>query len=412
MQISYIHKSQSGILHLIPIIVIAGILTSIVGFNIVKQTLPNNETPQNNTEYLAAFNKLSDLKTKLADSAKKGASTSAVEASLQEVVTLLGDGKYLLAQEKLATLSAQLDTNLALKLEADKKAEEDRKKAEAEKRKAEEEEAKKKAADEAARKALVVEQAKAATAVTITQNNPAPVAQAAAGAGYARISVGTDRGNFTIDVITADVGSTRVITDAGSANDCYNASCVAMPLADYVRRHGGYAGINGTYFCPPDYANCGGTPYSFSWFVFNFTSKNFLNGDKRGWGNAGGLMVFRPGSIQFQGNPSAWGMDSSVTGAVASWPRILQGDNVQEDPSMDDKQRTTKGNRGGICHNGNTVRLIIARGATVVDLGYIMKALGCTNGINLDGGGSSALYFNGYKVGPGRLLPNAIILAR
>jgi exopolysaccharide biosynthesis protein len=51
----------------------------------------------------------------------------------------------------------------------------------------------------------------------------------------------------------------------------------------------------------------------------------------------------------------------------------------------------------------------MTRGATVPDTGYVFKALGADYALNLDGGGSSALYFGGYKVGPGRNLPNAIV---
>jgi len=39
--------------------------------------------------------------------------------------------------------------------------------------------------------------------------------------------------------------------------------------------------------------------------------------------------------------------------------------------------------------------------------------LGVKYALNLDGGGSSALYLNGsYIVGPGRSLPNAVILVK
>lgn len=43
------------------------------------------------------------------------------------------------------------------------------------------------------------------------------------------------------------------------------------------------------------------------------------------------------------------------------------------------------------------------------DFASIFKALSATNALNLDGGGSATLYYNGYKFGPGRNLPNAII---
>jgi hypothetical protein len=42
-----------------------------------------------------------------------------------------------------------------------------------------------------------------------------------------------------------------------------------------------------------------------------------------------------------------------------------------------------------------------------------MKTLGADFALNLDGAGSAALWYDGaYKVGPGRLLPNAILFRK
>lgn len=227
------------------------------------------------------------------------------------------------------------------------------------------------------------------------------------------IPVNTDRGLFYVDMVKANVAEgIKVITDSANTTDCL-AGCDALPLSDYIGRNGGYAGINGTYFCPPDYTDCAGKPYSFHWFVFNYGAKTFLNADKRYWDNAGSLFVFRPGSIQFIRNPDTFGLDTSITGAIASFPTLLVDRQIVLDESkIDDKQYHAKGNRGGLCNSGNTVMLMVAKRANVPDLAAIMLSLGCDNGVNLDGGGSSALFDGGYKVGPGRKLPNAIILAR
>jgi len=43
----------------------------------------------------------------------------------------------------------------------------------------------------------------------------------------------------------------------------------------------------------------------------------------------------------------------------------------------------------------------------------VMAALGAKDALNLDGGGTAAMYIGGaYTVGPGRLLPNAIVLTK
>jgi exopolysaccharide biosynthesis protein len=48
-----------------------------------------------------------------------------------------------------------------------------------------------------------------------------------------------------------------------------------------------------------------------------------------------------------------------------------------------------------------------------MDLAAIMQAIGMENAFNLDGGGSSAMIYDGqYKVGPGRNIPNALIFIK
>ena len=54
----------------------------------------------------------------------------------------------------------------------------------------------------------------------------------------------------------------------------------------------------------------------------------------------------------------------------------------------------------------------IVRGASVGEAALVLKEMGIKNAINLDSGGSSALWFGGYKAGPGRNIPNAILFVK
>jgi exopolysaccharide biosynthesis protein len=73
----------------------------------------------------------------------------------------------------------------------------------------------------------------------------------------------------------------------------------------------------------------------------------------------------------------------------------------------------TKGTRGAFGWNADSFFLVVGSSATVPDMAYVMKGLGADFAINLDGGGSAALYYDGaYRAGPGRLLPNAIVFKR
>lgn len=218
---------------------------------------------------------------------------------------------------------------------------------------------------------------------------------------------------FTIDVVTADLDKgVRALTVAAKEQNC-TSDCPASSLADFVRRLSGVAGINGTYFCPPDQLHCTGQRNSFVSFLFNSLSQTFLNEEKRTLQTAGGLFVFRPGSITFFQNPAEFTLDKRITGAIASWPVIIVGGKNVLDPGLiDERQRTTFGTRGALGNKGNTLYLISARNATLPDLARIMQTMELENGINIDGEGSSALYYRGvYKVGPGRPVPNALILA-
>ena len=56
-------------------------------------------------------------------------------------------------------------------------------------------------------------------------------------------------------------------------------------------------------------------------------------------------------------------------------------------------------------------------GLTLVELANLMKELGCTNAINLDGGGSTVMYVNGQIVNRpqqngGIALSNALVIAK
>lgn len=228
-----------------------------------------------------------------------------------------------------------------------------------------------------------------------------------------RIITASGGQTFTIDVITADLDKgVRALTVAENEQNC-TSDCPALPLADFVQRLGGIAGINGTYFCPPDQLHCTGQRNSFVSFLFNSLSGTFLNEEKRSLSTAGGLFVFRPGSIIFFQDPAKFTPDNRITGAIASWPVIVAGGkNVLDPNSIDEHQRMTSGTRSALGNKGNTLYLISARYATIPDLARIMQALELENGINIDGEGSSALYYRGaYKVGPGRPIPNALILA-
>ena len=97
---------------------------------------------------------------------------------------------------------------------------------------------------------------------------------------------------------------------------------------------------------------------------------------------------------------------------ISNSPALVQsGQNIVAKSDLDQKQLTAKASRGGIGFKGRTMYWFVAKAATVPDLAAISSNLGLDVALNLDGGGSSALYYqNSYLVGPGRLLPTAIVV--
>lgn len=114
--------------------------------------------------------------------------------------------------------------------------------------------------------------------------------------------------------------------------------------------------------------------------------------------------------MHFQRDANSFG--GGLSAGVVNYPGLLDGGNVIVDEGSLSEKQAAKGTKGGIGIRGNTVYLIIASGVNMADFAHVFKSLGADSAMNLDGGGSSALWFGGYKVGPGRALPNAIIFAR
>jgi exopolysaccharide biosynthesis protein len=80
---------------------------------------------------------------------------------------------------------------------------------------------------------------------------------------------------------------------------------------------------------------------------------------------------------------------------------------------LSDKQKA-KGTKVGIGVRGSrNIMVVVANNINMQEFAYVFKSLGADGALNLDTGGSIALYSNGrYIFGPGRSIPNAVIFAR
>lgn len=238
---------------------------------------------------------------------------------------------------------------------------------------------------------------------------PQPVSNTPPSSGYARQSVKTELGTFTVAIVSADLNSTKVIVDTASTSDCSN-DCPALSLEEYISRNGAYAGINGSYFCPVAYESCAGKTNSFDTLLMN-KDKVYFNSSNNVYSTVPAVIFGYGSTARFVTQSLEWGRDSGADSVLANYPLLTFNGQIHYQGSSDSKLNN-KGGRSFVGASGSTVYIGVVFNATVAEATSIMQALGIQNSLNLDNGGSTALWFSGYKAGPGRNIPNALLFVQ
>ena len=232
--------------------------------------------------------------------------------------------------------------------------------------------------------------------------------------GYSLISVPTVRGTFTVHLIKERLADVTVKTVAANTAVC-RKDCPVKPLADYVAENHAYAAMNGTYLCPPDYAECAGKVNSYEYAVYD--------SNLRTWLNLPSLATTQTGLVTFTGNAPTFYRRSSVyardrlslapiTAGLTMYPLLVEGGRVVNSESEQSDAQKLRSMKGSIGVDQSHIYLALIANASVTDSAYVLQALGVRDALNLDGGGTSAMWLGSYKVGPGRLLPNAVLLTK
>ncbi len=254
---------------------------------------------------------------------------------------------------------------------------------------------------------IELEQAKLIISQPIPSN--VPQISEAPGSGYRRQSVESEVGTFLVDVLAADLNSTRVVVETASAGDCGD-NCPVDSLSSFVSRAGGFAGINGPYFCPAEYPSCAGKTNSFDTLLMN-KNKQYFNSDNNVYSTVPAV-IFSGNSARFVGQSQEWGRDTGVDSVIASQPLLLANNEIRFGGDGDPK-KGSRGSRSFIGTSGSTVYIGVVRSATVAEVAYVLKKMGIQSALNLDSGGSTAFYTGGrYVAGPGRNTPLGIVLVR
>lgn len=268
-------------------------------------------------------------------------------------------------------------------------------------------------------------------AKTITPTELSAI-QVPANIDFVSSTVKTTRGTFTVERLEFSWNdpTLKIMMDTANTADCKNG-CSTLSLGSFIARRSAVAGLHGTYFCPGTYPQCVGKTNSYDFPVWNSFTKSWRNESRLKY-TIQPLVAFDtsnrpflyPETLRFKSDAaftSAFHEDSLAAGgtgilqgAFSNGPVLMKnGAYVLRGNQLDTKQATAKGFRGGIGWKGTKMVMFVARSATVYDLGAVAQALQLDNAVNLDGGGSTAMFNDGrYLLGPGRGLPNAILLMR
>lgn len=246
-----------------------------------------------------------------------------------------------------------------------------------------------------------------ATSFNIPKN--VPVNNTPPSSGYQRQMVQTSSGSFITDIVSADLNNTKVQIDTASSGDCSD-NCPVSPLADYVARSGAFAGVNGPYFCPASYPSCAGKTNSFDTLLMN-KNKTYFNSGNNVY-SVVPAVIFNGNSARFVTQSLQWGRDTEVDAVIAAQPLlVLNGEVVFGGDS--EVKRLSKGTRAFIGTTDNTVYIGVVHNVNTAELAQTIHSLGIKNALNLDSGGSIAMWADGrYVAGPGRNTPFGIVLVK
>ncbi|MFA5894853.1 MAG: phosphodiester glycosidase family protein [Candidatus Shapirobacteria bacterium] len=221
-------------------------------------------------------------------------------------------------------------------------------------------------------------------------------------------TVKTDSGEFRANIISADLRTTKVVVDTASPSDCAD-NCPVLPLATFAQRSGAFAAINGPYFCPATYPACVNKKNSFDTLMMN-KNKTYFNSGNNVYSSVPAA-IFSTTS-RFVRQSSEWGRDTGIDSVIAGQPLLVFNGQSMFGGDGDPK-KSGKGTRAFIGATDNTVYIGLVYNVTVAEMANVIASKGIKNAINLDSGGSIAMWNNGrYVAGPGRDLPFGIMLVR
>lgn len=213
--------------------------------------------------------------------------------------------------------------------------------------------------------------------------------------------------SFTVQTVTVSLMHPLVRLDMVLAGNTVGKT---EALGSIAKRSGAAAAVNGTFF---DAYTDAAYKAPYGYIISGGKMLKNSPGDKRSvFAYDNNLLAeLIPGS-EFMERFNT----GSIQGAVQAGPRLLVNGkvslNVTAEGFKDPKILTGGGARSalGITRDHKLI-LLTTGGATIPQLAEIMRQAGAYQAMNLDGGASSGLYYNGkYLTTPGRLISNALVV--
>ncbi|MEA1962968.1 MAG: phosphodiester glycosidase family protein [Patescibacteria group bacterium] len=243
---------------------------------------------------------------------------------------------------------------------------------------------------------------------------------------YVHKKINVSGKDYTVDVIEIDLRNPnlKIITDTADNYNC-KTDCGVKALADFVLDNNGFAGINGTYFEAYDKLKL--NYYFFP--VYNSNERKLINADQLKYWTTGPIIVFDENNkfYYFKDSRDFKSVENfeekynvKIQAAIGNKPRLIEDKmNLLIEWDIDKKQRNVRAGRNAIAYKEDLnnlgkgiIYLFIVQNVTVPELADVVKEFGADYALNLDGGYSSALWYNDeYMTGPGRDIPNAIIFS-
>lgn len=211
--------------------------------------------------------------------------------------------------------------------------------------------------------------------------------------------------SFSVQMLTISLLHPKVQLDVALAG---NQVGKVEDLSSIAKRHGATVAINGTFFDAYTKESFK-TPYGYI----------VSQGERKHGGDNRSIFAFDRNLLsnviheaEFKEKFEA----GQIEGALQAGPRLIVDGKVALDVKnegfKDPKILTGGGARSALgITKDNKLILMTTGGATIPQLAEIMKQAGAYQAMNLDGGASSGLYYNGkYLTTPGRKISNALVV--